>query len=116
MRTDRPSRIGQFSYEVIDTKLKRSVDPKHILQLVLYSDLLTEMQGTSPVHAHLVLGDGRTETLRLTDYQYYARRARFRSRHSSTSQPESRATRARRSWGLVAKASSDQAWTGASET
>lgn len=35
----RPSDLGAFSYEVADTKLKRSVHPKHVLQLVLYSEL-----------------------------------------------------------------------------
>src|SRR5262245_13013138 len=32
-RIDRRSQLGAFSYEVIDTKLKRSPDPKHVLQL-----------------------------------------------------------------------------------
>ena len=40
IRSDTPSRLGPFSYEVVDTKLKRKPDPKHILQLILYSDLL----------------------------------------------------------------------------
>ena len=43
VRVDRPSDLGPFSYEVIDTKLKRRADPKHVLQLVLYSDLLAEV-------------------------------------------------------------------------
>src|SRR5262245_24215380 len=38
-RVGRPSGLGAFSYEIIDTKLKRSPDPKHVLQLALYSDL-----------------------------------------------------------------------------
>src|SRR3954451_10854381 len=41
-RVERPSALGPFSYEVADTKLKRRPHPKHVLQLVLYSDLLTE--------------------------------------------------------------------------
>src|SRR5262249_52097228 len=51
----RPSKLGDFSYEVIDTKLKRSPDPKHVLQLALYSDLLAELQGIEPEHIHIVL-------------------------------------------------------------
>ena len=35
-----PSGFGPFSYELADTKLKRRPDPKHVLQIVLYSDLL----------------------------------------------------------------------------
>lgn len=42
-RVERPSDLGAFSYEVADTKLKRRPHPKHVLQLVLYSDLLTEI-------------------------------------------------------------------------
>jgi predicted RecB family nuclease len=78
VRVDRPSRLGGFSYEVVDTKLKRSVHPKHILQLVLYSDLVARIQGASPEFAHVALGDGRVETLRLASYAHHAREARDR--------------------------------------
>jgi predicted RecB family nuclease len=43
-RVDRPSKLGAFSYEVIDIKLKRTPTPQHVLQLALYSDLLAEIQ------------------------------------------------------------------------
>lgn len=77
-RVDKPSALGPFSYEVVDTKLKRRVDPRHVLQLVLYSDLLADVQGVSPEHAHLELGNGTRATLRLADYAHYARAARER--------------------------------------
>tara|TARA_R110002074_G_scaffold378796_1_gene556737 strand:+ start:3632 stop:6931 length:3300 start_codon:yes stop_codon:yes gene_type:complete len=77
-RVDRPSALGAFSYEVTDTKLKRRPHPKHVLQLVLYSDLLTEIQGVAPEFAHIKLGDGKRETIRLSDYAAYARMARAR--------------------------------------
>ena len=77
-RVDRPSALGQFSYEVTDTKLKRRPHPKHVLQLVLYSDLLTEIQGIAPEYAHVELGDGTRATLRLSEYAAYARMARER--------------------------------------
>src|SRR5690606_27875323 len=72
-RVDRPSALGAFSYEVADTKLKRRPHPKHVLQLVLYSDLLTEVQGVAPEFAHVELGDGTRATFRLSDYAAYAR-------------------------------------------
>lgn len=78
MRVDRPSALGSFSYEVADTKLKRKPHPKHVLQLVLYSDLLTEIQGIAPEHTHVELGSGERATLRLADYAHYARAARAR--------------------------------------
>jgi len=77
-RVDRPSALGPFSYEVSDTKLKRSAQPKHVLQLVLYSDLLAEVQGVAPEFAHVELGTGERATLRLADYLHYARAARSR--------------------------------------
>ncbi len=78
MRVDRPSTLGPFSYEVADTKLKRRPHPKHVLQLVLYSDLLIEIQGVAPEFAYVELGTGERATLRLTDYAHYARAARAR--------------------------------------
>lgn len=78
LRVDRPSALGPFSYEVADTKLKRRPHPKHVLQLVLYSDLLTEIQGVAPEFAHVELGNGERATLRLSDYAHYARAARAR--------------------------------------
>ena len=78
VRVETPSALGSFSYEVADTKLKRRADPKHVLQLVLYSDLLAEIQGVVPEFAHVELGDGTRATLRLADYAAYARMARER--------------------------------------
>ncbi len=77
-RVDRPSDLGAFSYEVTDTKLKRRPSPKHVLQLVVYSDLLAKVQGVEPQFAHVQLGNGKRETLRLSDFSAYARAARAR--------------------------------------
>ncbi len=77
-KVGRPSKLGNFSYEVADTKLKRRPHPKHVLQLVLYSDLLMEVQGVAPDFAHIELGDGTRASLRLGDYSAYARMARSR--------------------------------------
>ena len=77
-RVDRPSALGAWSYEVADTKLKRKPHPKHVLQLALYSDLLAEVQGVAPEHAHVELGDGTRATIRLAEVSAYARRVRGR--------------------------------------
>jgi predicted RecB family nuclease len=73
-----PSNLGDFSYEVVDTKLKRSPDPKHVLQLALYSDMLAEIQGRAPEAAHLELGDGARASIRLAEVSAYSRHARRR--------------------------------------
>ncbi|WP_246849246.1 hypothetical protein [Rubellimicrobium arenae] len=77
-RVDRPSALGTFSYEVADTKLKREITPKHVLQPVVYSDLLARVQGRAPEFAHIELGTGKRATIRLADYAAYARRAQRR--------------------------------------
>lgn len=56
-RVDAPSGLGSFSYEPVDTKLKRKADPKHAIQLSIYARALERLQGKLPVLAHVVLGD-----------------------------------------------------------
>ena len=75
-RVETPSALGAWSYEIVDTKLKRKPDPKHVLQLCLYSDLLAKVQGVVPEAAHLQLGDGSRFSVRLADVSAYARYAR----------------------------------------
>ena len=75
-RVERPSDLGSWSYEVVDTKLKRKPDPKHVLQLCLYSDLIAKVQGVAPEAAHLQLGDGSRYTVLLSEVSAYARHAR----------------------------------------
>lgn len=77
-RVDRQSDLGAFSYEVADTKLKRKPHPSHVLQLALYSDLLANIQGCEPESAHVELGNGERATLRLSEFNAYARLARKR--------------------------------------
>ncbi len=72
-RTSTPSELGSFSYEVTDTKLKRKVAPDHVFQLALYSDLLTEIQGHAPEHAHVRFGSGERASIRLAEHSDYAR-------------------------------------------
>jgi uncharacterized protein len=77
-KVDTPSALGDFSYEVVDTKLKRKPDPKHVLQLSLYSDLLARIQKREPEQAHLELGDGSRFSVDLAGVSDYARHARRR--------------------------------------
>lgn len=78
VRVDTPSKLGDFSYEVVDTKLARSSRAKFLLQLCLYSDMLAEVQGVMPRHMYVVLGDGRKETFLVTDYLRYYRQIKQR--------------------------------------
>ncbi len=47
-RVARPSALGDWSYEVIDTKLARHVRPATVHQLALYSRLVASVQGVAP--------------------------------------------------------------------
>jgi predicted RecB family nuclease len=58
VRVDKPSDLGSFSYEVVETKLARSTKARAIVQLCFYSDLLAAIQGVVPEHMHVVLGGG----------------------------------------------------------
>ncbi|MFN3725236.1 MAG: TM0106 family RecB-like putative nuclease [Allosphingosinicella sp.] len=77
-RVDTPSKLGPWSYEPIDTKLARSADPKHVLQLGIYADLISEAQGALPHSMHLVLGDGREESFRRVEFQHTLATAKAR--------------------------------------
>ncbi len=66
-----PSGLGNFSYEVIDTKLARRTKAKFIIQLCFYSELLAELQGVDPIMMYVVMGDRREEAFRYADYSKY---------------------------------------------
>ncbi|WP_274597196.1 TM0106 family RecB-like putative nuclease [Microvirga tunisiensis] len=82
--------LGAWSYEVVDTKLKRKPDPKHVLQLCLYSDLITKTQSVAPEAAHLQLGDSSHFTIRLSEVSSYARHARRTLEAFLIERPETR--------------------------
>ncbi|WP_348648480.1 TM0106 family RecB-like putative nuclease [Cryobacterium breve] len=67
------------SYEVYDTKLARSAKVTALLQLAAYSDQLERLGIRTGERVHLLLGDGRTSSHRLSDILpvYRARRARL---------------------------------------
>ncbi len=67
---------GGFGYEVVDTKLARSLKPYFVVQLCLYSELLREVQGEAPERMHVVLGTGERASLLITDFAAYYRRMR----------------------------------------
>lgn len=71
LRVETPSDLGDYSYEVADTKLARTAQPKHVVQLCVYSELIAREQGLRPKHMHVVLGDGSSVTLRVEDYRHY---------------------------------------------
>ena len=77
-RVDEPSALGDWSYEVADTKLARHAKPYHLLQLCFYSHEVARIQGREPEQMHLVLGSGAREPFRPADFDAYFRRVRSR--------------------------------------
>lgn len=78
LKVDGPSDLGDWHYEVADTKLARSVKGSALLQVCVYSDRLTTVQGRAPVNVHVVTGDSVTHTLRLDDFAAFYRAVRQR--------------------------------------
>jgi predicted RecB family nuclease len=76
-RVDKPSAVGSWSYEVVETKLARSTKARAIIQLCFYSDLLAEIQGIVPDYMHVVLGGGaQPEKFSVHRYLAYFRKVR----------------------------------------
>ena len=78
VRNNKASKLGAWSYEVIDTKLARETRAGTVLQLGLYSAMLAEIQGTTPEQFHVVIPEpGHTTQIsipfRVDDYSAYMR-------------------------------------------
>ncbi len=56
IRVDKPSALGNWSYEPLETKLARSTKAGALIQLCFYSDLLSQIQEVQPEWMHIVLG------------------------------------------------------------
>ncbi len=74
-RVDTPSDLGNWSYEVIDTKLARETKGGSVLQLCLYTDLLAKAQGGVPELMYVVApwSDFEPQAFRSNDYLAYYR-------------------------------------------
>jgi predicted RecB family nuclease len=84
IRVERPSALGSWSYEVVDTKLARHVKSSALLQVCSYVEQLTDIQELEPEWMHVALGgSARTvERHRVADYMAYFRtvKAAFEAR------------------------------------
>jgi len=78
IRVDRPSRLGEYSYEVADAKLARKAKAAAVLQCCVYSEQLTAIQGVDPEYLTLILGDNTEEEFRFKDYGAYYRSVKRR--------------------------------------
>lgn len=74
LKTDAPSDLGDWSYEIIDTKLARQTKAETILQLCLYAELVEAIQGRLPERIGVVTPlSQEPEWYRTRDYMAYFR-------------------------------------------
>lgn len=74
-KVPKPSRFGEWSYEVYDCKLACETKATTILQLALYSALLAEIQGCEPEFMYVVppRSNFQAESYRCAEYAAYYR-------------------------------------------
>jgi predicted RecB family nuclease len=79
-KVDQSSKLGAWSYEVVDTKLAREAKGGALLQILLYADLLERVQGVAPEFVHLALGgpEAPLVSFRVKHYAAYFRAIRKR--------------------------------------
>ena len=74
-KVNTPSGLGDWSYEVYDTKLARETRARTILQLCVYSYLLGQLQDVRPEYMHVVTPSSnfRPSSYRVDEYAAYFR-------------------------------------------
>jgi uncharacterized protein len=77
-RLDRGSALGNWSYDVADTKLARRLKVAALLQMATYAERLAVLQGRPPELLTVITGEGLRRSYRLADCAAYARRVRSR--------------------------------------
>ena len=79
LKTDAPSDLGPWSYDVADTKLARRAKPAALVQLCAYAEQVARLQGTWPRQLIVITGDGEHHRYRSADVSSYHRavKARF---------------------------------------
>ncbi len=73
VRTDVPSDLGAWSYEVWDTKLARHARPYYLVQLCAYAEMLEHIQERRPAEVSVVLGTNERVAYRTDDYFFFYR-------------------------------------------
>ena len=72
MRVNTPSNLGEWSYEVWDTKLTNETKAGTILQIGLYSERVGRIQGQSPEYMGVIKPEGE-DIYRFDEYAAYIR-------------------------------------------
>ena len=62
------SDLGDYSYEVYDTKITRNLKPRHITQITAYSDMLGKIQKVLPEKMYLIDGSDEYHSFKTIEY------------------------------------------------
>ncbi len=72
IKVNKPGSFGDWSYEVMDTKLSRETKAGAILQICSYSEMLKELQGCMPEHMYIRNPNGQYQ-YRVDNFMAYYR-------------------------------------------
>lgn len=87
MKVDKPSNLGDWSYEVWDTKLANETKVGTILQIGLYSERVAQIQGVSPEYMGVIKPDGE-ERYRYDEHAAYIRLVKKNLEHAIANELE----------------------------
>jgi predicted RecB family nuclease len=72
IKVDGKSRLGDYHYEVWDTKLAHHIKPAFVIQLCCYAEMLCATQGVLPKHITVALGNRQNISIKTLDcFAYY---------------------------------------------
>ena len=68
IKCDTKSDLGDYSYEVYDTKITRNLKPRHVTQITAYSDMLGKIQKVLPEKMYLIDGSDEYHSFKTIEY------------------------------------------------
>ena len=88
IKNNSKSDLGDFSYEVYDTKITKNLKPKHVLQITAYSYLISKITGVLPRFMHLIDGNSEYHSYKVSEFLDYFKftRSKFENFVSDTSE------------------------------
>jgi len=108
VKVDGKSQLGDFHYEVWDTKLSKKAKPYFLVQLSCYAEMLELIQGRLPGAVRVVLGDLSQKEFRTSEYFYIYRELKkrfleFQRCFSKDDPPENRTAGSFSRWTAVSE-------------
>ena len=71
IKTKEKSKIGDYNYDVYDTKITRNLKPNHVLQITGYSYLVSKITGSLPNKMFLIDGTDKVSEFKVHEFYEY---------------------------------------------